>query len=109
MFSAVGQPVPFNNSISGPRDCLCSEQYACTAGEDNHIDSIFGVMEVNNVLHISIFITFCNMYLGGRLSSSVFGPFRLSNVHLVRANHKKVYYDFTEFFNLFSNCFQRFL
>ena len=61
MFSAIGQPVPFNNSISGPRDCLCSEQYACTAGEDNHVDSIFGVMKVNNVLHISIFIIFGDM------------------------------------------------
>ena len=31
---------------SGPKSCLCSGQYACTAGEDNTIDTFIGVTKV---------------------------------------------------------------
>ena len=40
----------FDFFYSGPRDCLCSEQYACTVGEENEVDTIFGVTKVNKLL-----------------------------------------------------------
>ena len=57
LYSSVGEQVPFNDSISGPHDCLCSEQYACTAEEDNQVDSIFSVMKVK--LHFKLFFVSC--------------------------------------------------
>ena len=44
----------FNRYIvfSGPPDCICSDNFACKADEDDIVDRIFGVMKV-------IFFSFC--------------------------------------------------
>ena len=38
----------FNRYIvfSGPPDCICSDNFACKADEDDIVDRIFGVMKV---------------------------------------------------------------
>ena len=39
--------MPFDASVSGPKSCTCSEEFACSANEENEVDLIFGVMKVN--------------------------------------------------------------
>ena len=106
LYSAIGQPVPFNDSIrngrillkyiikfwflSGPRDCLCSEQSACTANSENEVDTIFGVMEVNEIEFCPyIFWIIYILTLGGRLPSFMSDACRLYDIHLVWKKHKK--------------------
>jgi len=62
LFSVIGQPVSYNDSISGPRDCLCSEHYACTAEEDNLVEKIFGVMKEDDCREFCIKNSECEVY-----------------------------------------------
>ena len=60
--------------LSGPRDCLCSEKFACTANGSNDVDTIFGVMKVKGFIKINNHIL---IHEGGRLPNYVSGTFRL--------------------------------
>merc|ERR1719300_2045807 len=37
LFGSVGEEISYQNCVSGPRSCVCSENFACTATIDNEI------------------------------------------------------------------------
>ena len=52
LYSSIGEPIEFADSVSGPKSCTCSEEYACSANEDNEIDFVFGVVKVKILIVI---------------------------------------------------------
>jgi len=62
LFSSIGQQIAFNDSISGPPDCLCSDNFACKADEDNIVDRIFGVIKEEDCQTLCANNSNCQVY-----------------------------------------------
>merc|ERR1712227_233426 len=61
-YSAIGSSITFDNAISGPRSCLCSQQYACSASEDNIIRMVAGIQEEEECQSLCKKEDNCNIY-----------------------------------------------
>ena len=83
LYSSIGEPIEFADSVSGPKSCTCSEEYACSANEDNEIDFVFGVVKVKILIVIKFKSEYVTFTEGIRLSRFMSTEPGLSSLHMV--------------------------
>ena len=47
LFSAVGEETEFPEVISGPRSCVCSDNFACSTTDDNLVRNYQNIIQVS--------------------------------------------------------------
>jgi len=62
MFSTLGQPTDFQDSISGPPSCLCSSVEACDINGDNELEFVPDIIEEINCQDLCVNNSLCQYY-----------------------------------------------